>query len=110
MPEHFDRDRRGRLAFRGDIGTSKTRVAPGSTYQPGPSLLNVEAVDAPVPFTAMLSTLMCRLPVLRTRVSTFPPATETPSMTAERVGLAGRTNTGMPTLVRIATALAWGAD
>ena len=66
------------------IGTSKIRVAPGSTYQPGPSFVNVGAADPPVPLTEMVSTLMCRLPVLRTRASTLPFSTETPSITAVR--------------------------
>src|SRR4029079_10873351 len=93
------------------IGTSKIRVAPGSTYQPGPSFVNVGAADPLVPLTEMVSTLTCRLPVVRTRTSTLPCSTETPSTTADREGFAGRTNTGMPIFVRKATALAEaGAD
>ena len=76
------------------IGTSKIRVAPGSTYQPGPSFVNVGAADSTSALTEMVSTLTCRLPVLRTRASTLPFSTETPSIAAVRVGLAGRTNTG----------------
>ena len=63
-----------------------------------------------VPLTDTVSTLRCRLPVLRTRVSTLPFSTDTPSITAVLDGFAGRTNTGIPTFVRTATALVAGAD